>query len=143
VIDAIDTNKHKALLLAECRRRKIFTVTCGGAGGRRDPTRIRVADLAHSGKDPLLYHLRRILRNEYGFPKIPQRQEPEPLGITAIYSDEEAVYFQCDGTVSKDKPDNVRQRLSCVSGLGTATHITASFGMIAAGCVLDHLASEA
>ena len=49
VIDAIDTTRHKALLLAECHRRGIFAVTCGGAGGRRDPTRIRVADLAHSG----------------------------------------------------------------------------------------------
>ena len=45
VIDAIDSTNHTALLLAGCHRREIFTVTCGGAGGRRDPTRIRVRDL--------------------------------------------------------------------------------------------------
>ena len=46
VIDAIDTVDHKSLLLARCHARGTPVVTCGGAGGRRDPTRIRRADLA-------------------------------------------------------------------------------------------------
>lgn len=143
VIDAIDTTKHKALLLAECHRRNIFTVTCGGAGGRRDPTRIRVTDLAYSGKDPLLHQLRRSLRTEHGFPKIPQRQQPEPFGIEAVFSDEPQVFSQCDGTVSEERPDSGGQRLSCTSGLGTVTHVTAAFGLIAAGRVLENLAARA
>ena len=140
VIDAIDSTRHKALLLAECHRRGIFTVTCGGAGGRRDPTRIRVRDLAYSGKDPLLLQLRKALRNDHGFPKIPQRQEPPPFGIEAVFSDEPQLFQQCDGSVSTRKPDTGTQRLNCTSGLGTVTHVTAAFGMIAAGRVLEHLA---
>jgi tRNA A37 threonylcarbamoyladenosine dehydratase len=143
VIDAIDSTEHKALLLAECRRRGIFTVTCGGAGGRRDPTRIRVADLVHSGKDPLLYHLRRTLRNDFGFPKIPRGTIPVPLGIDAVFSDEPPVFFQCDGSVSGERPELGGQRLGCATGLGSVTHVTAAFGLISAGRVLEALARRA
>ena len=141
LLDAIDSTRHKALLLAECRRRKIFAVTCGGAGGRRDPTRIRVADLAFSGKDPLLLQLRRCLRHDHGFPKVPQHQDPQPLGIDAVFSDEAPVFAQCDGSVSHERPDEAELRLNCASGLGTATHVTACFGLIAAGRVLERLAA--
>jgi tRNA A37 threonylcarbamoyladenosine dehydratase len=143
VIDAIDTTGHKALLLAECHRRGIFTVTCGGAGGRRDPTRIRVADLAYSGKDPLLHQLRRNLRHDFGFPKTPMGRKPDPLGIDAVFSDEPQVFIQCDGGVSEERPDTGGRRLGCTTGLGSVTHVTAAFGMIAAGRVLERLATRA
>lgn len=141
LLDAIDTTRHKSLLLAECHRRGIFAVTCGGAGGRRDPTRIRVADLAYSGKDPLLLQVRRSLRNDHGFPKIQQQEIPPPFGIDAVFSDESPVYAQCDGSVSGKRPEQTVQRLNCASGLGTATHLTACFGLIAAGRVLERLAA--
>lgn len=143
VIDAIDYARHKSLLVAECHKRKIYAVTCGGAGGRRDPTRIRVTDLAHSGMDPLLLQLRRGLRNDYGFPKTPRNQDPVLFGIDAVYSDEAPYYSNCDGTVSKDKPEEISLRLNCSSGFGTATHLIASFGLIAAGRVLERIASRA
>jgi tRNA A37 threonylcarbamoyladenosine dehydratase len=143
VIDAIDHTRHKSLLIAECHRRQIYTVTCGGAGGRRDATRIRVTDLAYSGADPLLHQLRRALRNDFGFPKTPRHQEPIPFGIDAVYSDETPWYSHCDGTVSKERPEETSQRLNCTSGFGTATHLTASFGLIAAARVLDRLAALA
>jgi tRNA A37 threonylcarbamoyladenosine dehydratase len=139
VIDAIDFARHKSLIIAECHRRKIYAVTCGGAGGRRDPTRIRVTDLAYSGMDPLLLQLRRGLRND--FPKNTRGQEPILFGIDAVYSDEPPYYSQCDGTVSKDKPEEISLRLNCASGFGSASHLIASFGLIAAGRVLDHLAA--
>jgi tRNA threonylcarbamoyladenosine dehydratase len=142
VIDAIDSTRHKALLLACCRERGIFTVTCGGAGGRRDPTRIRVADLAYSGKDPLLHQLRRSLRHDHGFPKTPMGGKPEPLGIDAVFSDEPQVYLQCDGGVSEERPDTFGRRLGCAEGLGSVTHVTAAFGMIAAGRVLERIAQR-
>jgi len=141
LLDAIDSTRHKALLLAECRRRGIFAVTCGGAGGRRDPTRIRVTDLAFSGKDPLLLQLRRCLRSEHGFPKVPRNTDPLPLGIDAVFSDETPVFAQCDGGVSHERPEKAELRLNCASGLGTATHVTACFGLIAAGRVLERLAA--
>lgn len=141
LLDAIDTTRHKALLLAECHRREIYAVTCGGAGGRRDPTRLRVTDLAYSGKDPLLLQVRRSMRNDHGFPKISQRETPPPFGIDAVFSDEPPLYAQCDGSVSTERPENAEVRLNCAAGLGTATHVTACFGMIAAGRVLERLAA--
>ncbi len=46
VIDAIDSVRPKAALIAYCRRYKVPLVTTGGAGGQIDPTQIQVADLA-------------------------------------------------------------------------------------------------
>jgi tRNA A37 threonylcarbamoyladenosine dehydratase len=140
VIDAIDSLGHKALLSAECRRRGIPLVLCGAAGGRRDATRIRVTDLARSGKDPMLQQLRRRLREQYGFPKTKMGTDPELLGIDAVYSDEKALFPQCDGTVSTERPEGAELRLSCESGYGTATHVTAAFGLVAAGRMLERLA---
>jgi tRNA A37 threonylcarbamoyladenosine dehydratase len=142
VLDAIDSTTHKALLLAECRRRGLITVTCGGAGGRRDPTRIRVADLAASGKDPLLHQVRRTLRRDFGFPKTPMGKKPDPMGIDAVFSDEAPVFPQCDGSVSPERQDSASGRLGCESGFGSVTHVTATFGLVAAGRMLERLAGS-
>lgn len=142
VIDAIDDTANKALLLAELHRRHIPAVTCGGAGGRRDATRIRVADLAFTGKDPLLHQVRRKLRREHGFPAVPLGSKPVAMGIDAVFSDEAPVYLQCDGSVSCERPEDTPSRLTCATGMGTATHVTAAFGMIAAGQVLERLANQ-
>ena len=141
VLDAIDSVKHKALLVAECHRRNIPVVTCGGAGGRRDPTRIRVTDLAYSGKDALLHQLRRTLRTDHGFAKVPINQKPLPLGIDAVFSDEPPYFPQPDGSVSCERPEDANLRLNCESGYGTATHVTATFGLVAAGRVLERISA--
>lgn len=143
VIDAIDQTHHKTLLVAECHKRGFHTVTCGAAGGRRDPTKIRVNDLAYSGKDPLLHRLRKSLRNDYHFPKIAQRTTPPPLGIEAVYSEEEPYYAQCDGNITTERPENAPKRLGCDIGFGSVTHVTATFGMIAASRILEHLMLKA
>ena len=147
VIDAIDTRVHKALLLAQCRKRGIRVVTCGAAGGRRDPTRIRVEDLAFSGKDPMLQQLRRTLRRDYGFAKTPEGGKPEAMGIEAVFSEEPPRYAQCDGEVSHERPPDHASKggpvLGCDWGMGSVSHVTASFGQIAAGRVLELLAARA
>ncbi len=53
VIDAIDSIRFKAAMIAHCKAHKIRIVTTGGAGGRRDPTAVRVADLSRTEHDPL------------------------------------------------------------------------------------------
>jgi tRNA A37 threonylcarbamoyladenosine dehydratase len=139
VIDAIDSMKHKALLLAECKRRGLPVVTCGGAGGKRDATRISMRDLAFSGKDALLHQLRRTLRKEHGFATVPMGSKPQPMGIPAVFSEEPPVYPASGGEVSCERPDGIGIHLNCASGYGTATHVTATFGMIAAGAMLNLL----
>jgi tRNA A37 threonylcarbamoyladenosine dehydratase len=142
VIDAIDTTAHKALLLAKCHAMRISVVTCGGAGGRRDPSRIRTTDLAYSGKDPLLQQVRRELRRSHGFPKTPPGETPAAFGIKAVFSDEPPVFVQYDGSVGHGRPESTRQRLHCEHGLGTVAHVTATFGLIAAARVLEQLADQ-
>ncbi|MFK7849917.1 MAG: ThiF family adenylyltransferase [Akkermansiaceae bacterium] len=139
VVDAIDSMKHKALLLAECKKRGLPVVTCGGAGGKRDATRISVRDLAFSGKDPLLHQLRKTLRKYHGFPSVPMKSKPQAMGISAVFSDESPIYPGEDGEVSCEKPEHADMRLNCATGYGTATHVTSSFGVIAAGVMLDEL----
>lgn len=65
VIDAIDSIRPKAALLAYCRRYKIPIVTTGGAGGQIDPTQIQVKDLAKNIHDPLAAKLRERLKSDF------------------------------------------------------------------------------
>ena len=68
VIDAIDAVRPKCLLLAECVKREIPIISCGAAGGRRDATLIRIADLSQTFNDALLHQVRKNLRSNHGFP---------------------------------------------------------------------------
>ena len=46
IIDAIDSLSPKAHLIASCYRNKQPLITCGGAGGRTDPSKIEIADFS-------------------------------------------------------------------------------------------------
>lgn len=142
VIDAIDSLRAKCHLIASCHGQQIPVITSGAAGGRRDTTRIRAADLAHTSKDSLLAAVRRELRNSHGFPKAPERGATEDFGIEAIYSEETPVYPTCDGGISQERPDSLPGGIRCDAGYGSATHVTASFGMATAGKALERLASK-
>ena len=141
VIDAIDAIRAKCHLLAECQQRSIPAITSGAAGGRRDATRIRYADLAHSSKDSLLAATRKRLRSDYGFPKAPERGKAPDFGIEAVFSDETPLYPTCDGGVSHERPEELPAGLKCDAGYGSVTHVTATFGLVAAGRVLEQLAA--
>jgi len=143
VIDAIDAVRAKCVLLARCRERSVPVIACGGAGGRRDVTRIQVADLARTRDDALLMAVRKRLRDEHGFPKARPGAKIRKFHIDAVFSDEPPLYPTCDGGVSHTRPEDVPAGLRCDAGYGTATHVTAVFGMIAAGRVLDRLAAAA
>ena len=84
VVDAIDVTKHKCLLIARARECGQALLTCGGGGGRIDPTRVRVADLARSINDPLLLPVRKRLRRVYGFPRLKRMK----FGIDCVFTDE-------------------------------------------------------
>ncbi|RME33413.1 MAG: tRNA threonylcarbamoyladenosine dehydratase, partial [Gammaproteobacteria bacterium] len=84
VIDAIDSVREKCLLIAACREHHIPLIVTGGAGGRRDPGRIEVADLARAHGDRLLRKVRGELRRTYGFPRSGRR-----FGIECVFSGEQ------------------------------------------------------
>ncbi len=133
VIDAIDSIRFKALMIAHCRRRKIPIVTTGGAGGLSDPLRVRVADLSRTHNDPLAAKVRATLRKRHGFPRDPKKR----FGVECIFSDQQQVYPQPDGTVSQRKPGIHGVSLDCSFGYGAVSFVTATFGFAAASRVIE------
>ncbi|WP_083522887.1 tRNA cyclic N6-threonylcarbamoyladenosine(37) synthase TcdA [Sterolibacterium denitrificans] len=133
VLDAIDDGRAKAALIAHCRAHDMPLVTTAAAGGRRDPTRIRVADLARTEHDPLAARLRAQLRKDYGFP----RGEKQSFGVECVFSTESIVRPQKPAACASD-PGAAPQGLNC-AGYGSAVMVTASFGMVAAGRVIERL----
>lgn len=139
VIDAIDSIRPKAALLAYCRRHKIPVITTGGAGGQTDPTQIQVTDLAKTIQDPLAAKLRERLKSDYGVVK----NSKGKLGIECVFSTEALVYPQPDGTACsiKSTADGVK-RMDCTAGFGAVTMVTASFGFIAVSHILKKMIAK-
>lgn len=138
VLDAIDSVTNKILLLAGCRQRHLPVVSCGAAGGRRDGTRVRTADLAQVSHDRLLGEVRKKLRKEFQFPA-----DGSAMGVACVFSDEAPVFAQPDGSICENRlaaPDGAR--LNCNGGLGSATFVTGAFGFAAAGLVVRSLAAR-
>ena len=135
LVDAIDGLSNKCLMIAQCRERNIPIITCGAAGGRRDGTAVRVADLNRAKYDKLLFKVRKQLRQKHGF-----QRGTKKFGVACVYSAEPVMYPQADGTVCKAKEDSEgSMKLDCEGGLGAATQVTGAFGFAAAGFVVGEL----
>ncbi|CDL82236.1 conserved hypothetical protein [Xenorhabdus szentirmaii DSM 16338] len=140
VVDAIDSIRPKAALLAYCRRYKIPVVTTGGAGGQLDPTQIQVVDLAKTVQDPLAAKLKERLKSDYRVVKNGKGK----LGIDCVFSTEQLVYPQSDGTVCAAKSTaEGAKRMDCASGFGAATMVTATFGFVAVSHALKKMVAKA
>jgi tRNA A37 threonylcarbamoyladenosine dehydratase len=142
ILDACDSFRTKVELIAWCRRRKQAIVTVGSAGGRTDPTQVRVRDLSRTEHDAMLSLIRKKLRGEFNFPKNRDRY----FGVPAVYSLENVRYPQADGSVCGVRPrldPDAALRLDCGTGLGAATHITGSFAFAAVGKMLEMLLKKA
>ncbi len=126
VLDAIDSPARKCLLIASCCERKIPVITTGASGGRRDPTAVKVIDLARSSHDRLLQEVRKKLRTQYDFPRGERR-----FGVECVISSESAFFPRRDGSVCKTSEPNPDLRLDCNSGFGTATFVTGTFAFVA------------
>ena len=73
MIDAIDQFTAKCHLLATCRERGIPVVSCMGAAGRWDPTRIQITDLNKTHHDKMALNVRKILRKNTIFQRVEKR----------------------------------------------------------------------
>lgn len=135
VIDAIDSIKFKAAIIHHCRRHKIPIVTTGGAGGLTDPTQVQIKDLSRTYNDALAAKVRGTLRDRYGFP----RDARKTFGVECVFSSQQPVYPKADGTVSHEKPGIHGVHLDCRFGYGSATFVTAAFGLVAAGRAVNKI----
>ncbi|QIC68158.1 tRNA threonylcarbamoyladenosine dehydratase [Acinetobacter schindleri] len=124
ILDCIDDVKAKFALMLHCRFNKIPLIVSGGAGGKLDPLKIRVADLSKTEQDPMLAKLRAQLRAK-GICKKPK----EKFGITCVYSIDNP-FSSADVCPSAG--------LRC-GGYGSAVVVTSSFAMVAVSEVLKKL----
>ena len=114
IIDAIDSLKDKALLilLACLTKAKLFSSM--GAALKLDPTRIKIAEFWKVQGDPLARALRNRFKRDKQFPK---------RKFKCVYSDE---------LLENKKPIDPNDK-----GNGTIAHITAIFGFMLAGLVIQ------
>ena len=138
VIDACDQSKAKLALAAWARRTGTAFVTCGAAGGKRQPEKIEIDDLHATTHDPLLASLRQRLRSQHGAPRTGR------IGVRCVFSrenvappaaDEQACAIGDAGVANEAQRDST---LNC-HGYGSTVVVTASFGMAAAGDVIAQL----
>lgn len=127
VIDAIDSVKVKAALIAFCKRHKIKVITTGGAGGQTDPTKIQIVDLSKTVQDPLAARVRALLRKSYGF------QGKSKFGVECVSSTQQLIFPQMGENCE------VSATMNCANGFGAATMVTATFGFFAVSRVIDKL----
>jgi tRNA A37 threonylcarbamoyladenosine dehydratase len=140
VLDACDAFRVKLETIAWCRRRKLPIVSVGSAGGRTDPTQIRVRDLSRTEHDAMFSLIRKKLRSDFHFPRNPDRY----FGVSAVYSLQNVQYPQADGTVCGQRPAGGESlNLACGGGLGAATHVTGAFAFAAVGKALEKLLAPA
>jgi tRNA threonylcarbamoyladenosine dehydratase len=127
VVDAIDNVRAKVAIVLACRAAAMPLIMVGGAGGKADPTRIRVGDLSRTEQDPLLAKVRKRLRTEHGFSRNPKRS----FGIAAVYSSEPLRQLDTSCAVGQ-----APQGLAC-AGYGSSMAVTASVGLFAAARAID------
>ena len=119
IIDAIDSLKDKAtLILLACQQQaKLFSSM--GAALKLDPTRIRVTEFWKVKGDPLARALRNRFKKDKTFPK---------RKFLCIYSDE---------LLKNQMPVDPEDR-----GNGSIVHITAIFGLMLAGLVIQDITNQ-
>lgn len=129
VIDAIDSVKTKAALIAYCKRNKIRLITTGGAGGQTDPSQIQIADLSKTIQDPLASKVRSLLRKEYHFSQNPKRK----FGVDCVFSTQPLIFPKMG------EDCEISATMNCANGFGAVTIVTATFAFFAVGRVIDKL----
>ncbi|MGM0552028.1 MAG: tRNA threonylcarbamoyladenosine dehydratase [Bacteroidota bacterium] len=116
VVDAIDTLSPKIFLIYHCVQLGLPIVSSMGAGGKTDPAKIVIADLAKSYNCKLAYQLRKRLR-KLGVKK----------GVKVVFSAEK----MDDNAVIVDYPGPNKK-----STVGTISYMPPLFGGFMASVVL-------
>jgi len=119
IIDAIDSVSPKIYLILAAKRQKIKIVSAMGAGGKMDPSKVKVADISKTRDDFLARVIRKRLRKQ-GIQK----------GVKCVFSTE---LQNADSLQMTDNTDFKK------SHYGTISYMPALFGLHAAATVIDYL----
>ena len=141
IIDCIDHAQAKVAMAVFCRLQKIPLIMAGSAGGRLDPTRIQVADLANVTGDRLLAKVRNQLRRDHHFPKASNSRKSAKFNFTCVFSDEPVVkpvntQINGIGAINHDKNNDAITGLNC-AGYGSSVCVTAPFGFTASQLAIN------
>lgn len=129
VIDACDQVRAKTALAAWAIASGTPCVSVGAAGGKRQAQAVEMADLAGVTHDPLLAQLRYQMRRQHG------ASRTGPMGVHCVFSREAVA--PPDASCAIEGTDG---SLNC-HGYGSVVSVTATFGMCAAGWVLNAVAT--
>ena len=128
IIDAIDSLKDKATLILLACQTQARLFSSMGAALKLDPTRIQVTEFWKVNGDPLA----RALRNKFKKGKVfPKRK------FLCVYSDE---LLENRGCPPDD--DEVPSTFNKPQTNGTLAHITAIFGFMLAGLVVQDISKK-
>lgn len=119
VIDAIDSITPKINLIKTCKELGLNIVSSMGAGGKMDPTQLKVVDVSKTYHCPMAYYIRKRLKAE-GIKK----------GVKAVFSTE----LPLKESIMKTDGTNYKK-----SAYGTISYIPAVFGMTCASVVIRDL----
>lgn len=131
LVDACDQVRAKTAMAAWALSHQVRFVTVGAAGGKREPQRVELSDLGEVTHDPLLAKLRYGLRRHHGGVRTGH------MGVPCVCSRETVA--PPDASCELTATDGT---LNC-HGYGSVVSVTATFGMCAAGWVLNTLARAA
>lgn len=120
VLDCIDSVTPKLNIIMACMKYDVPIMSSMGAGGKLDPAKVKIADIAKTHTDPFAHQVRRQLK----------RRGVKPQGFMVVFSEEpniETSLRMTDGTNFKK------------SFYGTISYIPALFGLHMAGYVIRKL----
>lgn len=148
VVDAIDSLKHKTLLIALCREKGIPLISVGGAGGKSQVADIQVSDLSQAYGDRLLSKVRANLRKHHGFPKASTKGKNKKFNVPCVFSPESAKMPWCEVVEEGENSNNTTNqsrtslKLDCNNGFGTDVTVISIFGLTAANYVTQALVKK-
>lgn len=119
ILDCIDSVTPKVTLIKTARRKKIKIVSCMGAGGKIDPSKVMVRDISKTYNCYLAKNVRKRLKKE----KINK-------GVRCVFSNE----IQDEDSLKMTDGSNFKR-----SFYGTSSFIPAIFGLYAAAEVINYL----
>ena len=118
-LDCIDSFLPKLSMIVTLRRMKCKFISSMGAGGKLDPSKIKVADISQTQECKFAQQLRKMLKNK-GVSK----------RVLCVYSDE----IQLKHSLKKTDGSNYKK-----SFYGTISYMPAMFGMTMAAEVIKRL----
>ncbi|QWF72112.1 tRNA threonylcarbamoyladenosine dehydratase [Methylomonas paludis] len=123
VVDAIDSLTPKITLIRAAKTRKLRIISSMGAGGKLDPTHLKVVDISKTYNCPFAQFIRTRLR-KVGISR----------GVKVVFSPEVVIkesLMYTDGSHYKK------------SAYGTISYLPAAFGGVCASVVIRHLINDA